>query len=214
MSRAMPIGRVALTFDAEHPDRPTSAGVAERLLDLLDRLGVPGTFFVQGRWAEAYPATARRIVEAGHAVGSHSFYHARMPLLSDAGLEVDVGEAGRVLREIAGVDPRPWFRCPFGEGDDDARVLAALERLGYANVGWDVVAEDWDPRRTPAQVEDDVTAAATARGDGAVVLLHAWPDRTLAAVPGIAARLRDAGATFVRIDVLDRFPAIGPRSLA
>jgi len=214
MSGAKPTWRVALTFDAEHPDRPTSPGVAERLLELLDRLAVPASFFVQGRWAEAYPATAHRIAQAGHAVGSHSFYHARMPLLSDAGLEVDVGEAERVLREIVGVDPRPWFRCPFGEGGDDVRVRAVLDRLGYADVGWDVVADDWDPRRTPERVEADVTAGASAHGDGAVVLLHAWPERTLAAVPGIVARLRDAGANLVRIDALDRLPTTGPRWLA
>jgi peptidoglycan/xylan/chitin deacetylase (PgdA/CDA1 family) len=214
MNGAMPAGRVALTFDAEHPDRPTSTGAAERLLELLDRLAIPASFFVQGRSAEANPATARRIAQAGHAVGSHSFYHARMALLSDVGLDVDVGEAERVLREIVGVDPRPWFRCPFGEGEDDVRVLAALDRPGYANVGWDVMAEDWDPRRTPEQVEADVTAGAAAHGDGAVVLLHAWPDRTLGAVPGIVARLRDAGANLVRIDALDRLPTTGPRWLA
>ena len=28
------------------------------------------------------------------------------------------------------VDPRPWFRCPFGAGADDPRVLAAVMRLG------------------------------------------------------------------------------------
>ena len=53
--------RVALTFDAEHPDRPSTPGVQERLLDLLARDAVASTFFIQGRWAEAYPATARRI---------------------------------------------------------------------------------------------------------------------------------------------------------
>jgi hypothetical protein len=93
-------------------------------------------------------------------------------------------------------------------------VRASLERLGYVNVGWDVAAEDWDPRRTAEQVEADVTSGVSARGDGAVVLLHAWPDRTLAAVPGIVARLRDLGADLVRIDTLDRFPAMSPLSLA
>ena len=213
MSVAVTVGRVALTFDAEHPDRPAPPGIADRLLDLLDQLGVPATFFVQGRWAEAFPVTARRIGEAGHAVGSHSFYHARMPLLSHAGLASDIGAAERVLREIVGVDPRPWFRCPFGEGDDDARISAALARLGYANVGWDVVAEDWDPRRTSRQVEADVVAGASAHGDGAVVLLHAWPGRTHAAIPGIVRRLRDAGADLVRIDALAQLPATGPKWL-
>ena len=41
--------RVALTFDAEHPDRPTTSGVDEQLLDVLDDLDVRATFFVQGR---------------------------------------------------------------------------------------------------------------------------------------------------------------------
>ena len=73
--------RVALTFDAEHPDRPTRAatsGCSTRWLPAATR----ATFFVQGRWAEANPAVARRIARSGHLVGSHSFYHARMPLLT------------------------------------------------------------------------------------------------------------------------------------
>ena len=59
-----------------------------------------------------------------------------------------------------------------------------------------------------------MTAGAAAHGDGAVVLLHAWPDRTLGAVPGIVARLRDAGANLARIHALDRLPTTGPRWLA
>ncbi len=53
----------------------------------------------------------------------------------------------------------------------------------------------------------DVLAGVEARGDGAVVLLHSWPRGTLAAVPATVARLRDAGAVFVRIDELDEVPA-------
>ena len=55
---------------------------------------------------------ARRIADAGHLVGSHSFYHARLPLLSDEGLATDMREAEAAIREHAGVDPRPWFRLP------------------------------------------------------------------------------------------------------
>ncbi len=137
--------RVALTFDAEHPDRPSEAGVTERLLETLASAGVRATFFVQGRWAEAYPATARAIATAGHLVGNHSHYHARMPLLTDAGLAEDIAEAGRIILDSTGVDPRPWFRCPFGAGWDDPRVLAAATSDGYRHVGWDVAAEDWEP---------------------------------------------------------------------
>ncbi len=202
--------RIALTFDAEHPDRPADDGNAERLLDALATAAVRATFFVQGRWAEAYPATARRIGRDGHLVGSHSHYHARMPLLSAAGLATDVRDAEAAIVEHAGVDPRPWFRCPFGAGGDDPRLIGRLEALGYREVGWDVSAEDWEPSRSEADVAATVISGATVRGDGAVVLQHTWPNQTLAALPQIVAALRERGATFVGVDELTSLPSQHP----
>lgn len=199
--------RVALTFDVEHPDRPTVTGVTERLMEILERDRVHATTFIQGRWAEAYPALASAIARAGHRVGNHSFYHARMPLFSSKGFSTDVCAADDVLREVCGVDPKPWFRCPFGTGQDDPRVVAQLAALGYRNVGWDVDGYDWDVGDA-AELEERVVRETLAHGDGAVVLQHGWPKRTAEALPSILARLTDAGATFVTVDELDS-PATG-----
>jgi peptidoglycan/xylan/chitin deacetylase (PgdA/CDA1 family) len=194
--------RVALTFDAEHPDRPSAAGVQDRLLDLLARDDVPSTFFIQGRWAEAFPATARRIADGGHLVGNHSHYHARMPLLSARGLRSDIATAQAAVIEATGIDPRPWFRCPFGAGASDERVQRQVRAAGYRHVGWHVAGIDWPADRTGDDVEASIVDGAMRHGDGAVVLLHSWPDRTELAIPGAVRRLRDAGASFVRIDAL------------
>jgi peptidoglycan-N-acetylglucosamine deacetylase len=201
-SAPTPPFRVALTFDAEHPDRPSAAGVDGRVLDLLARDGVRATFFVQGRWAEAYPATARRIADEGHLVGNHSHYHARMPLLSAHGLRADIRDAAAAITDATGVDPRPWFRCPFGAGATDRRVQRYVLEAGYRHVGWNVAGMDWTVERTGADVEESVVAGALEHGDGALVLLHTWPDRTEAALPGVVARLRAAGAELVRVDEL------------
>jgi peptidoglycan/xylan/chitin deacetylase (PgdA/CDA1 family) len=202
--------RVALTFDAEHPDRASAPGVQERLLDVLARAEAPSTFFVQGRWAEAYPETAHRIPDEGHLVGSHSHYHARMPLLNARGLRSDIATAQETVSQATGVDPRPWFRCPFGAGAADKRVQRFVTEAGYRHVGWHVAGGDWPPERLGAEVEDGVVRGALAHGDGAVVLLHTWADRAEQALPGIIARLRDAGAELVRIDQLpiDDLPEI------
>ena len=194
--------RVALTFDAEHPDRPSAPGVQDGILDLLAGDEGRATFFMQGRWVEAFPALARSIAEAGHLVGNHSHYHARMPLLTVRGLRSDIGAAEAAILEATGVDPGPWFRCPFGAGAADARVQRVVRAAGYRHVGWNVSGVDWPVERTARDVEDDVVRGALARGDGAVVLLHTWPDRTLAALPGIVRRLRAAGAELVRVDQL------------
>jgi peptidoglycan-N-acetylglucosamine deacetylase len=192
--------RVALTFDAEHSDRPAQAGNAELLLDALAALGRRATFFVQGRWAEAYPPTARRIAEAGHLIGSHSHYHARLPLLTADGLAADTTDAEAAIIEHVGVDPRPWFRCPFGAGADDPELLGRLAGLGYPrHVGWHVSGEDWEPGRTREEVVTAVVDGAVRHGDGTVVLLHTWPDPTVAGVPEIVGRLVDAGASLVTV---------------
>jgi peptidoglycan/xylan/chitin deacetylase (PgdA/CDA1 family) len=199
--------RLALTFDVEHPDRPSIAGVTESILESLERDGVLATMFVQGRWAEAYPAVAALIGRGGHRVGNHSFYHARSPLLTGDGFVTDVQTAEAVIRAACGVDPRPWFRCPFGTGMDDGKLLAVLGSLGYRNVGWDVDSLDWD-EGDAADLIDRVVRETLATGDGAVVLLHGWPRRTAEALPAIVARLRDAGAQFVTVDAL-RAPTQG-----
>jgi peptidoglycan/xylan/chitin deacetylase (PgdA/CDA1 family) len=206
--------RTALTFDAEHPDRRSTPGVQERLLDILDKLDAKATFFIQGRWAEAYPDTAARIATAGHLVGNHSHYHARMPHLNRDGLAFDIETAEAAILAATGIDPKPWFRNPFGEGSDDERVLKAIRRAGYVHVGWSVEAFDWEPDRPLAELVDTIVDGLVTARDESVALLHTWPKRTEKALPEIIARMRDAGAQFVRVDQLDSVIALpsGPSS--
>lgn len=181
------------------------------ILDVLDRESVRSTFFLQGRWAEAHPDAARSIADGGHLIGSHSHFHARMPLLTDEGLRADVVQAGRAIREAAGVDPRPWFRCPWGHGTRDPRVVMALRRQRYVAVGWDVVAEDWQPSRSEDDLVRDVTSGVRAAGDGAIVLLHTWPAGTGTGLPALVGGLRDAGSRFVTVeDLADRDLTVTP----
>jgi peptidoglycan-N-acetylglucosamine deacetylase len=192
--------RVALTFDAEHPSRrQCPPGAAERILATLAASSVRATFFVQGRWATAYPEVARSIAREGHLIGNHSHAHAPMPDLSDRGLVSDVEAAERSIRDVLGADPRPWFRCPFGDGANDARVIEALASKGYRNIHWDVAVEDWDDEKVASSVENDVVDGVLEHGDGAIVLLHTWPAPTVEALPGIVRRLATAGARFVTI---------------
>jgi peptidoglycan/xylan/chitin deacetylase (PgdA/CDA1 family) len=194
--------RVALTFDAEHPDRPHRAGGTEKVLDTLAANGVAASFFIQGRWAEAFPDLARAIADGGHLVGNHSHHHARMSLLSPTGITADVRAAERAIRRATGQDPRPWFRCPFGAGTHDPGVLGALERLGYRETRWEVDGLDWRSAATGPGVARDTADAALAYGDGAVILLHPWTTATGLALPALIEGVRARGGTFVRLDAL------------
>jgi peptidoglycan-N-acetylglucosamine deacetylase len=192
---------VALTFDAEHPDRPhCPPGTDERVLRILGDAGVRATFFLQGRWVTAYPETARRIAAAGHLVGNHSDHHAHVTEFSDDGLRADVSAAEASILEVTETDPRPWFRCPFGDGHDDPRIVDLLGGLGYRNVHWDVEAFDWDRDLSIDDVTRTVVDGVAAHGDGAIVLLHTWPETTPLALVRIVERLRGDGVEFVAVD--------------
>lgn len=199
--------RVALTFDAEHPDRSwCPPDNAERILDILASERVRTTMFMQGRWAKSQPATARRIADDGHLVGNHSHYHARMTLMTDAGIEADLADAAAAIEAAAGLNPRPWFRFPFGDGREDTRVVAAVAALGYRNVHWHIELDDWEAWRTGEAIVADALTEIRDRGDGAVVLLHTWPGGTSEALRPMIAGLRDLGASFVTVDELERLP--------
>ena len=194
--------RVALTFDAEHPDRRHRPGGTERVLETLASTGTTASFFVQGRWAEAFPTLAHSIAEGGHLIGNHSHYHVRMPLLSAKGIATDVRAAERAIVRATGQDPRPWFRCPFGAGADDPSVLGALARLGYRDTGWDVDGLDWRSVASGRAVARTAADAALAHGDGAVILLHPWTTATGRALPALIEHVRARGGEFVRLDAL------------
>jgi len=191
--------RVALTFDTEFPGRPTVAGVEDRLLASLAAADIRATFFLQGRWVQANPDQARRIADAGHLVANHSNFHAPMDGLDDALLRRDVRKAEKTIREIVGVDPKPWFRCPFGAGMEEERVLGALAEVGYRPVGWDVDPEDWNEAHDAEDVARFVLDGVRARKEDTIVLLHGWPAATAEALPRI---LDGLGDELVTVDAL------------
>src|SRR5262249_7270577 len=67
---------IALTFD----DGPSES--TPRLLDLLDRLRIPATFFVCGMNVRRLPETLRAAARAGHEIGNHTYSHPALYLRS------------------------------------------------------------------------------------------------------------------------------------
>jgi peptidoglycan/xylan/chitin deacetylase (PgdA/CDA1 family) len=193
--------RIALSFDTEFPDRPCPGDSEAAILSALDEARVRATFFLQGRWARVYPELARAIAEAGHLIGNHSHHHAPMDGLLDGLFREDVRDAEEWIERSTGTDPRPWFRCPFGSGMEDERVLGLLAELGYRHVGWDVDPRDWEEGRTRSELLERVLLGVERR-ESSIVLMHGWPTVTVQTVPELLAELRSVGAEFKTVDEL------------
>lgn len=96
------------------------------LLEMLDRAGVPATWFVVGWIAERHPRLIEEIVAAGHDIGSHGHLHRRAYDLGPDGFPMDVAASVRALEGLA-ARPITFFRAP--EWSVNARAPFALDVL-------------------------------------------------------------------------------------
>ena len=145
--------RVYLTFD-DGPDE----SVTPALLALLDHHELKATFFVVGNKAERLPGLVARMHAAGHAVGNHSFTHAKLLWRAAADVRREIAGASEVIRQITGQAPA-LFRPPFGRF-----VLAALRAVQAARtklVLCNVSTRDYPKNAScAAVVRCSITAAA------------------------------------------------------
>jgi len=114
----------------------------DRVLELLDECGVRGTFFVQGRVAETFPAMVRGIVEQGHEVQSHGHSHKALFEMDRDELREELRRAKATVEDAAG-EPVTAFRAP--DFSIVERNLWALEVL--AEVGFEVDSSIFPMRR-------------------------------------------------------------------
>jgi peptidoglycan/xylan/chitin deacetylase (PgdA/CDA1 family) len=174
--------RVALTFD-DGPDHMT-----ERYLALLDKLGVPATFFLIGLRAAERPDLVREYLRRGHQVASHGYDHKRFNTLSRRAL---LDQCARTDDALGGqLSGRPWVRPPHGSLDIGS--LLNLVTSGYTVAMWSVDSYDYSTTN-PAEIVEHCSHASA----GDVVLFHEGQQCTLDALPGVVSSLQEAGLEFV-----------------
>jgi peptidoglycan/xylan/chitin deacetylase (PgdA/CDA1 family) len=151
---------VALTFD-DGPNPPDT----NDLLEVLAERNVLATFFVIGRHLEAFPESARAIVEAGHEIGSHSHHHRSMRGHRIAAIEADLKRASAAIKGAVGRRPRV-FRAPYMSQGPGLRAL--LARRGMHSIGVSASGDDWRIF-DPDEIEEKVRSAVV---PGGIIALH------------------------------------------
>jgi peptidoglycan/xylan/chitin deacetylase (PgdA/CDA1 family) len=186
---------VALTFDGGG-----NADGAKRVLAVLRREHVTGTFFLTGHFVQTYPLLSRAIGRR-YPVANHTVDHLDLRRLSTAAATREITQAETMIRRATGRDPRPLFRFPYGARD--ARTLGIVRRLGYASVRWTVDTWGWMglTLQTVAGAERRVLANLV---PGEIVLMHlgAARDRSTIdahALPAVIRAVRSRGYRFVTL---------------
>ena len=83
----------------------------DEILALLKRHDAHATFFVLGWIADRHPELVRRISEAGHEIGSHSYWHRPVYSLSPEDFRADTVKSIDAIERACGVRP-VCYRAP------------------------------------------------------------------------------------------------------
>ncbi|MEN8219633.1 MAG: polysaccharide deacetylase family protein [Pseudomonadota bacterium] len=83
----------------------------EVLMELLEQANAKGTFLTVGWIAERYPQLIKKLSDAGHEIGCHSYAHQLVYTLTPKQFEVDLECCLGILRDISG-QPVNIYRAP------------------------------------------------------------------------------------------------------
>ncbi|MFN2155349.1 MAG: polysaccharide deacetylase family protein [Anaerolineae bacterium] len=185
---------VALTFD----DGPNAA-LVDDVLHMLQRLEVRATFFVTGAELAETPGAGRRLVEAGHELGNHSYSHSRMVFVSPTFVRREIEDTDALIRR-AGQAGEIYFRPPY------CKKLVVLpwflRQTGRTSVTWDLAPDSGSPQIRPETIVELVLDHVR---PGSIILLHVWYNSRATsrrAVPRLVEKLRAKGYRFVTVGEL------------
>ncbi len=156
---------IYLTFDCGYEN-----GNTEAILDALKEHNAQGTFFVVGHYLETAPDLVKRMVEEGHAVGSHTYHHPDINTLPDmAAFQEEMDSLRELFTEVTGEELDMYYRPP--EGKCGITNLKMAQELGYTTIFWSLAHVDWDVDNQPSHAEA-IEKLTDRIHPGAIVLLH------------------------------------------
>jgi peptidoglycan-N-acetylglucosamine deacetylase len=178
-----------LTFD----DGPV-AGPTEFVLETLQQRNLNATFFCIGDNIRKHPAIFKRVADAGHAIGNHTFNHLNGWNTRTSDYVKNVSLVNDHLPP--GYQQKPLlFRPPYGR--ITFRQINALAQ--YRIIMWDVLTGDFDK---DLAVERCLKNSIKAIRPGSIIVFHdsfKAEERLRYVLPRLIDHFSEQGFTFKRI---------------
>ncbi len=185
--------KIALTYDCDELEHV----YISEILNALKKHNIKSTFFITGHWAQKFSELAKRIASEGHQIGNHSYEHPDITTISYDEIKQSIIKAEETIKKITGVNPRPFFRPPYGSWSNLA--LKALGEAGYLyTIYWSIDTQDWQQPSTKLIVK---RIFENVKG-GHIILMHSHGKNTAAATDFTVETLKTFGLKFVTISEL------------
>lgn len=176
-----------LTFDdGPHPE------ITPQVLSLLKQYNATATFFCVGDNVRKYPDTYRMIIDAGHAVGNHTYHHLNGWKTPDAAYLDNIALASTYIDS-------QLFRPPYGKITRFQLSQLSLPRFRLKAIMWSVLSGDFDASLSKEKCLQHVILKA---GKGDIVVFHdseKAATRLLYALPNVLAYFAGKGFRFEKL---------------
>ncbi|HBN57117.1 MAG TPA: peptidoglycan-N-acetylglucosamine deacetylase, partial [Lachnospiraceae bacterium] len=177
--------KIALTFDdGPHPV------YTEEMLNLLEEMEVPATFFLLGQNVENQGELVKEIADKGHLIGNHTYHHVQITTLTTEQAYEEINKTSDLIEELTGKGTE-YVRPPFGTWNKGLEA-----DLNLIPVMWTIDTLDWTTGNVSWIVEQVVKKAK----DNDIILMHDSYKSTVQAVERIIPLLMAEGFEFVTVD--------------
>ncbi len=151
---------IALTFD-DGPDPIYTP----KILAVLAKYNVKATFFLVGEQTQRNLALVKKILAAGHEIGSHTMTHPDSNNSTLLLLEKEVLESVRLLERLSQQKIK-YMRPPYGQLSP--AYFAACQAQGITMIVWSIDSNDWREPPVDKMVEQVISQVQP----GSIILLH------------------------------------------
>ena len=182
------VGTLTITFDdGPHPEHTPA------ILEILKQHNVPATFFMIGKHVDEHPTIAKKVADAGHEIGNHSYNHRnRHGILSTQKVAEEIAQCNGAITKATGVHTH-YYRPPFGVTNPN--IASAVGHSNVQAIGWDIRSLD-----TTTSDADALLKRITDRlENGSILLLHDTQLVTVAVLPRLLQYCKQQGIPVVSL---------------
>ena len=185
---------IYLTFDAGFEN-----GNMPMILDALKKEKVPALFFLTGHFLEKNPDLVKRMVDEGHLVGNHTYYHPNLTRVTKEEFNEELTRLEDKYREITGLEMVKFLRPP--EGSFNQEMLDWAKERDYYTIMWSLAYVDWDvnDQKGGQHAYNEILPRIH---PGAIILLHSTSSDNAECLDKLIPKLKSEGYDFKSLQYL------------
>lgn len=172
-----------------------SADDIDLILGTLKEQKIKVTFFMVGDWVEKNEEAVKKIYEAGHEIGNHSYSHPHVNNLSLSQNKEQIQQCSDLLKKITGEGTK-LYRGPYGEYNNT--VIQAAKELEHETIQWSIDTLDYNGL-TGEQMWERIQPKLE---NGSIILMHNGTENTALSLNEIITKIKEKGYIPVKVSEL------------